>query len=234
MNKALIFILSASIFLSACSSKASPPTTSKSITSEDAHSNSTTEQLPSNSQTLETMIDADDFEITYYNYYTSIGTPYSILVLENKMDEGISLTIDSLEYDENNNIIGVGNDTVDYFKGNSQAVFTFIHDDMPYDMAIELSAEFIDNDTCISSDLTYEVSELDEKIILSITNNSDSIGRNVMCTILFFNDDTLVNVEERLTMDNDFELKPKDTVHKEFYSFSTYDRYEIYLTGQKL
>ncbi len=71
------------------------------------------------------------------------------------------------------------------------------------------------------------------KEIISVTNNGVKPAQFIEGTILFFRDGEVVYWNSAVFIDDDYEIKPGDTITKELDSFEKYDAFKLCFTGSR-
>ena len=74
-----------------------------------------------------------------------------------------------------------------------------------------------------------------EKLIIMCTNNGNLPAEFVEGIVLFLSGNKCIDYETSYFTDNDFELKPGNTLAKQFnyYGDTSYDSYKVFFTGRR-
>ena len=162
------------------------------------------------------------------------GWNYDLLVVKNMSDFNLKLKVDVTYYDENDRIIGVSSDSENAVESGYPALFTFSPDEQYYRAEYTFHAEKEELYDVVLSDLSYEESVTDSKVILSVTNNGSEPADFVEGIVLFYNESgEITDFDWTYFTDDDSELKPGDTITKEFKCFDGFSSYEVYFSGRR-
>lgn len=159
---------------------------------------------------------------------------YAFLAVKNNSEYNLdALNADVTFYDDAGNIIGA-RQLCETAIESGQEVLLLLMPDEPY-AKIEYEFSVLEQNIfeCAWSDLTYEVSEAKDKVILSITNNGEVSVDFARADIVFFSDGQVVGYDFDFATDVDNELKPGKTKNIELTCFlESFDSYEVFLSGQ--
>ncbi len=157
----------------------------------------------------------------------------AFLIITNNSDFDLSIDVDALFYDENGSRIAAKSASLDAVESTQPVVVTFSLDEEYATMDYELSVEPEDFYECVYSDLSYEASEAKNKIVLSVTNNGSEAAEFVQAEVLFFMGNEVVSSNFSYFTDDDFELKPGETIHEEINCYEDFDSYQVFLSGRR-
>lgn len=178
----------------------------------------------------------EDLEITRYSYqYDFYGrTVYAeCFEVENTSAFNIALSGEFHYLDEAGNLKGVATGTHEAI-GPNQTVVIYNRQEAPYsDCELKLSVTLDKEHISAVSDLSYEVTEPGDKLIVSVTNNGTLPAESVSAFVLYFKDGQVVDMGTVAYFDVDHEFKPGKTITEEFApATAEFDSYKIYLHGQ--
>ena len=158
-----------------------------------------------------------------------------IIVKNNSAFDLDELTVDMYFYDANDMIVGVDDDFARAVGAGDSVVFVYnIFDLDGYERAeYEFSVEEKEYLEPVVSDLSYEDNVTDNRVILQVTNNGERPAELVEATVLFYRGENLVGWGQDFFTDDDFEIKPGDTLTEDFECYDSFDSYEVYFTGQR-
>lgn len=175
-----------------------------------------------------------------YTYYYSIGTIEHIIVVKNKSDKVIDVGAESLVYDIEGKLLGV----VSTNNGNgidalSPGEISMVHEygnEVKSDSVGYYETKIMTADSKykpIIEDLSYSSAEVEKGYVFSVTNNTENSAKYVVGYALFFNNGELVEFDRPYFEDEDYELKPGDTIHKQSSCNKEFDSVEFYITGRQ-
>lgn len=178
----------------------------------------------------------EDLEITRYNYqYEFYGrTVYAeCFEVENTSTFNIALTGEFHYFDESQSLISVGTRTRDVLGPNQKTVLSH-HQETPYsNCELKLSVSLEEERISAASKLSYEVTQVGNKLIIAVTNNSDQTAEFVSAFVFYFKDGQVVDQDSMGLFDVDHEFKPGKTITEEFAPATVeFDSYKVYLHGQ--
>jgi len=167
-------------------------------------------------------------EYSFADYST-----FAFLVLKNNSEFTLKVSANIDFFDENGSIIGTDSDTQYAFEPGSETIMVFMPDEKIAKMEYELDVEEEDRYEGVVSDLSYEVFEAKNKVILAVTNNGEKAAKFVEGHALFFKGETPVGYDYHYFTDDDSELKPRKTIKQEMLCYEDFDSVKIYLTGRR-
>lgn len=225
MKKALLLILACVFLLSGCISiEVEEPTGGDTVSIE------ATEKVVTSEFDEATVL--SQLEVTEYSYKSSVWH-YAFLVIANKSEFDIEVSVDIKFYDKNGDLVGAKNGEQEAFESGTEIVMYFMPDEAYAKMEYELSVEEEDWYECVVSDLTYESTTAKKKEIVSVTNNGTEAAEFVEGSALFFKGDKVVGFEQTYFTDDDSELKPGKTITKEMDCYKKYDSVKFFFTGRR-
>lgn len=182
-------------------------------------------------------ISASDIEIISSRIYEKErwNSTFCVIVLKNNGSVSADVTISSVAYDANDNVIGAGNESVKSLGANCITALEIPFRDT---VGVEKCDSKIDvkstkTDKSILQDLKLEVNALDKKVIVSCTNEGEKTGSFIKCFIVYLDKDgNIVNTDSVYLIDDENEIKPGDTITKQQTANDDYDSVEAYLQGK--
>lgn len=172
-------------------------------------------------------------DVQSYDYQTRWST-YVFLTIKNNSDYNLSISADVSFYDEDGNLVGAKSDSQEAVESGYETILYFTTDDEnATSIECQYSIKEENRFECVLSDLSYDVSETKDKVILSVTNNGNEPAEFVEASVLFFNGDSVVDFRQSYINDDNFEIKPGKTVKKEIKSHEAFDSYKIFLSGRR-
>ncbi len=175
---------------------------------------------------------ADNLNIVDYSTSDDYSRHY-YLVIENTSDYDINLDVSVNYYDESEKLIGTDTNSASAVSVGNKAILAFWPDENTSSVQYKVTVSMCDYYKPVPDDVTYEVSETDEKIIVTAKNVSDETIDSVEGSALFFKDGNVVGYDSAYFTDSDYELKAGDEISKELNCYSPYDSYEFYIHPRK-
>lgn len=171
-----------------------------------------------------------------YSYASSSGTTWYFLEVTNNSPVAVSIETNIIGKDSVGNVIGAVSGGVNIIESGYSACILHMFDGSEpttFEYTISVSEETWYKP--VQSDLTYEFSDTGDKVIVTCTNTGSEPAEFVEGLMLFFSGDTLIEHSSNYFTDDDFELKPENTLVKEFecYSDVSYDNYKFFLNGRR-
>lgn len=171
-----------------------------------------------------------------YTYTSSTDTNWYFMEITNNSDVTIQVETNVVAKDADGNIIGATSGEEGAIESGYTVCIPHMFDEVKpetYEYTISVNEE--EYHAPVLSDLQYEVSDTGDKLIVSCTNNGKDPAEFVEGLVLFFKGDQLLGQSSNYFTDDDSELKPGNTIAKEFeiYSDEQYDNYKVYLTGRR-
>ena len=151
------------------------------------------------------------------------------MVVENPTTYAVDMDVSVNYYDDTDKIIGTDSYSQYAIDGGKKALFVFYPDDpfskVQYKITVKEPQWYIP----ASNDIEYEVSEVDEKIVLTVKNTSDRDLDSVDASVLFFKDGKVVGNDYAYFLDSDYKFKAGDEMSKEMNNYGEFDSYELFL-----
>jgi hypothetical protein len=175
----------------------------------------------------------ENLEVQTYYYVSSIDTPWVYLAVKNNSEYNLNIEVNLLSYDKEGNLIGSESSDQDAFETGTEILLTYMLDENPYTTEYRISLSEEDDYECVVSDLKIEATNAKKKVIVAITNESEFPAEFVEANILFFDDEAVVGHDNVYYTDDDYELKPNNTIIEELKCYDEYEDYKIFLTGKR-
>ena len=175
-----------------------------------------------------------DLTMEAYRLKSKTGAAYLYIVIENRSDQNLRLSADLKFYNKNGALVGVDGREVYAVEQKTKTVIEIYLDyaEENFDRAeCVLTAQEERDYHCLTTNLSYETTWTKHIEIVSVTNNSDITAESVDGYLFFFKKGKLVDVASAYFGDNDFEIKPGQTVTRELSRRKDYDSVEFYFTG---
>lgn len=84
----------------------------------------------------------------------------------------------------------------------------------------------------ILKDISYEVSEGENELVVDVTNNGEKTGTGISIKVLLFDEnDNVINYLSDTISNENYSIMPGETLAGEFEVKDKYDHYEVYLSG---
>jgi hypothetical protein len=179
----------------------------------------------------------EDYVSVQEHKFSVLGYNYFLLEITNNSDINISFESNALGKDASGNnvaakssslgIIGAGETgIIDYVFSNSDTVET-----CEYTNTVK-PTDFYCSST---SDVSYEVSENANKLIITVTNNNSNDSLMVKGAVLFLKNEECVYYSDTSFSNDSYKVLPNSSVSKEIdcYSKIDFDDYRLYITAYK-
>ena len=194
---------------------------------------SSTNSLVENNLTNNNVVKTDKYEFTKYSWISDYGTSYcAAIVYKNITDKIVNASIDILYKDSDGNIISVDNDELDMLTPNREMVVWSALDTefADFDVNITLSDPLNTYYSVLEDNiLKIDENRVDNKVILTTTNNSDK-KVYTDSIVLFFKNNEVVDIETPF-IDNIDGIEPSGTTYTEVESDTDFDNYKLYYNG---
>ena len=171
---------------------------------------------------------AKELNVKDYKNFTEYLNHY-YLVIENPTDYVIDLDVSVNYYDDNDKIIGTDSYAQYAIDKGKKALFIFYPDDAFARAEYKINVKEPQWYLPATDDITYEVSETDEKVILTIKNTSDHDLNSVDVSALFFKDGKAVGSSTAFFIGSDYNFKAGEEISKELNNYGEFDDYELFI-----
>ena len=199
-------------------------------TDDDGSSDEPSKEVPEGEFDAEAVL--KQLEVTEYHYSSDYWN-YAFLIIQNNSPYNLSISANANFYDEDGNLVGAKSSGQDAIESGYNTLVYFMPDEKYSKMEYELDVSEEEYYECVQSDLSYEASEAEDKIILSVTNNGEEPAEFVEAYALFFNGDTPVGFTSNYITDDDNELKPGKTINQEMDCYEDFDSYKVFFSGRR-
>lgn len=171
-------------------------------------------------------------KVTEYHFKNDYWN-FAFLEIKNDSPYNLDISADANFYDKDKNLIGAKNNEQEAVESGCSTLLYFMPDEDYSDMEYELNVSEEEYFECVQSDLSYKVTEAEDKVILSVTNNGDKPAEFVEAYVLFFKGDSPVGFSSNYVIDDDSELKPGKTLNQEMDCYEEFDSYKVFLSGRR-
>ena len=158
---------------------------------------------------------------------------YYFLEIENTSIYDLDIDAAVKYYDDSGNLIGTDSGTEYAITQGYKALLIFYPDENFAKAEYKLDVKNASFYKPANDSITYEVSETDEKIIVTVKNISDETLDSMEGKAIFYKDGNVIGYDTAYFTDSDAELKAGDDVSKELNCYEGYDSYELYLYPKK-
>lgn len=157
------------------------------------------------------------------------------IVVKNTSNTTVDISTSSIAYSKDGSMIAVGEGSLDALGAGCTSVFyeAFETDEEIAEYKTELTAKASKYYKSVIQDLSYETNDKKDGVIVQVTNNGDYAAEFVQAYALFFSGGELINYDYEYFTDDDYEIKPGNTMTKQLDSYEDFDNVEIYLTGRR-
>ncbi|MCR4641381.1 MAG: protein kinase [Lachnospiraceae bacterium] len=180
----------------------------------------------------------DDFPSEGFLYVTSYGSVYYYELVKNNTDSPTSIKANAMAYDHVGNVLGVEDDSIKMLGPGETTIIQLLFSDLDGTMIDHVDCQLIpvsvDNNPCVPflSDIVTEETINSDNVIISCTNNNSFCVDALDLYAMFFDaDGKLLEVENKMIYDLDFEVKPNTTHTIQIDTDVDYDHMEYYLAG---
>ena len=169
-----------------------------------------------------------------YTYESSYGSVLHFIALKNNSDETLTIATNSVAYNESGDKIGAGSGHLEALGPQSEQLviesFDNVSDVDHFDTTISASkAKWYEDATAT---IEVEADVLEDKVIITCTNNGDKAAQSVEGRVIFLKDGECVGYSTNYFMVEDGKLKPGESVTKQFdYYDGTFDEAKYYIVG---
>lgn len=224
MRKVLILLFALCLTLTACGSPPSSTSGSADVTESMEH-------------TPEPLDLIDEMAVEFYSCNIDDTFYYTILTVTNNSDKVVKFEANFIAKDGSGNDIGASTaDNKAIAPGQTACIWSTI--DYTPDISSFDYILTVDEDTenrSIYDDVLLEYNSVDDKVLITATNNGTDTAYYVWAQVLFFKDGQLVNFSEPMFTDDDSELKAGATSTQEAvcYSEGGFDNVKVFISGRK-
>lgn len=160
-------------------------------------------------------------------------------VIKNNSDTEAEIELNSIAWDKNGHALAAGLGSIDVLGPGQTSICSVMYSNVLPDEIDHADDSFYFkieglNYTDILESLSYETSEVDDGITISVKNNGAEAAHAVLAYVFFYdNSEKLVGVEWNFITDDDLEIKPGATETKTIVNEekTAFDHVEVYLTG---
>lgn len=179
---------------------------------------------------------SSQIDITEYSYENSIGDTVHFYVVKNNSDKTLKITSNCTAYDAASQTIGAANGELNALGSGCESImyeyFDGVSDIDHYDYKLSVKEDTTFDS--VLSDISYDVSDQSDKVIVTCTNNSSDNAEFVEAYALFFKDGNVVSYGSTYIVDDDSELKAGETFSGQIDSYGEpYDDVKVYIVGRK-
>ena len=189
-----------------------------------------------NFETTKEDISVEDLIIEEYSYENTIGDTLYFLVITNNSSETIQISSNATAYDEQGNVIGADSSELNAVGNGCQSILTHYFSsvenvkDFEYTLSVEKETYY----QSVIQDVKLETSILEDKVIVTCTNNGSESAEFLEATALFMKENELVYYGSKYVTDDNSELKPNATISEQIEAYGNdFDDVKVYLTGRK-
>lgn len=166
-----------------------------------------------------------------FSYSTDFWN-YGFLVIKNNSGFDINISV-NVDFYNGDALVATKSDEEEAFESGTEIILYFMPDENFTIMKYEISVSEEKWYDCVISDLKYDTTEAQDKIILSVTNNGQEPADFVEGSVLFFSGEKVVGFAQNYFTDDDSEIKPGKTIKQEMNCYESFDRIRVFLSGRR-
>ena len=198
-------------------------TTTATTTTAEATTTATTEAEPE----IEVLA-----EYTLSNNYSLYVRHFYII--KNNSNKTLKISTSSIAYSENGDMLALADSSLDALGPGCISVFyEAFKTDADIDYYETTWKTATSSFKSVIQDLSFVQNDISDGAIFQVTNNGSYAADFVEGCALFFLNGELVDYSTTYFTDDDYELKPGDTISKQITSYKDYDTIEFYLGGRR-
>ena len=169
-----------------------------------------------------------------YIYDTGHEIVYHFIVLKNNSDQTLTIATNSVAYDESGDKIGAGSGHLEALGPQSEQLVIEFLDNVSgvdhFDTAISASKSKRYKDA--TANIEVEADILEDKVIITCTNNGDKAAQSVEGRVIFLKDGECIGCDTDYFTDEEGKLKPGESMTKQLDSYSdSFDEAKYYIVG---
>lgn len=176
-----------------------------------------------------------DFETKGFIYENMIGDTLYFYVVKNNSQSDVEVNGNAVAYDQSGNPIGADTSEIDALGAGETSIMMFYFDNVKGIQNIECSLSFnkLSYFFPVIGNIKLEETVNERNVTIKATNTGDINANFLEAYALFFDaDNKLVAYETQYITDNDFELKPGESLTVQLDARKDFDHVECYLTGR--
>ena len=169
-----------------------------------------------------------------YIYDDGYGSVHHFIAIKNNSDQTLSISTNSVAYNESGDKIGAGSGSLQALGPQSeQLVIEYIDNVSDVDhFETTISASKSQWYEDVTGDIDVEADIFDDKAILTCTNNGDKAAEFVEGRVIFLKDGECVGYDTHYFNDEEGKLKSGESLTKQFdYYDGTFDEAKYYIIG---
>lgn len=174
-------------------------------------------------------------QVTEYLFENTIGDTIVFLVTKNNSDKTVSIETNATAKDKVGNTIGAADgEEMAVAPGQEVCVVNYFDgvvgvSDFDYMMKVKEEEHY----KPVIDDLQIDESRAGNNVVVSIKNNGSEPVEFVSVSVLFFKGGNIIYYDSGYITDSDSEIKPGETISKDFSYYQGYDNVKIYYRGRK-
>lgn len=177
----------------------------------------------------------ENLEVEADYTYSSYGYTYYFIIVKNNSKDDLSVKAEATSYGEDGEVSAFKTNDITVLAPDSSYVleFLFSEDEPVNSLETEITASKVKYYKAGYNDLSYELKKVKKGAVVKMTNEGKSAIDFPEGTLLFLKDGQLVGSTNTFFTDDDYELKPGDTITKEMTMYSgEFDELKFYYTGR--
>ena len=159
---------------------------------------------------------------------------YYFVIVKNDTSNTAKITANVTVRDSNGEMIGYKDRSEGAVPSGGEICLVFgIYDKNAESFETVVKSEKDKYNTPVTQNMIIEGKELDDKILLSVTNKGDIDAGILDAYILFFKKGKLVDWTIEFICNSDYMIKPGEKCIEEIDVYKSYDEYKVYLLGSE-
>ena len=177
---------------------------------------------------------AAQLEKTEYTYESDYGMAFHFIALKNNSDQTLTIATNTVAYNEAGDKIGAGSGHLEALGPQMEQLliesFDNVSDVDHYDTTISASKCQWYEDATLNIEVEADI--LEDKVILTCTNNGEEDAQSVEGRIIFLNEGECVGYSTNYFADEEGKLKAGESLTKQFDFYDgTFDEAKYYING---
>ncbi len=158
---------------------------------------------------------------------------YHVMIVRNNYSETVDIETNSVAYNSNGKVVSSSGGSIQALGSKCISIISELHETPEqidhYDTSFSTSGSGIYKSAIPY--LSYDVNEIKDGAVISVTNMGNYSSHSVEGTVLYFLDGELVDKNSKIFANDDLDFKPQTTITEQFSTIFDFDSIEFYLEG---